>query len=182
MDTFWGIPAHPLLVHIPVVLVPLCAIGVIAMAAHRGIFQRLRWIILGLAAVSTVATFMASEAGESLERSVERTALVKTHAEAGDQFQAIMVLFFLVVAAMVGWDWLMQRGGKDANETRSVTLGNYRSQISILTRVAGVIAAIVASYFVIDVGHSGAKSVWDETKITTETERGGTPSGDSDDK
>jgi hypothetical protein len=32
MDTISGLPAHPLLVHIPVILIPVAAVGVIIMA------------------------------------------------------------------------------------------------------------------------------------------------------
>ena len=41
MKTFLGLPAHPLFVHLPAVLVPLATIGVIILAVRpRGLFFR----------------------------------------------------------------------------------------------------------------------------------------------
>jgi hypothetical protein len=43
VDTISGLPAHPLLVHIPVVLLPLAALGVVGMALRSSWHRRYRW-------------------------------------------------------------------------------------------------------------------------------------------
>ena len=43
MDNITGLPAHPLLVHIPVVLLPLAAIGVVFLIVRRTWYVRYRW-------------------------------------------------------------------------------------------------------------------------------------------
>jgi hypothetical protein len=48
MDTLFGLPAHPLLVHMPIVLIPLAAIGVVVMLIKPAWHQRYRWVVLGM--------------------------------------------------------------------------------------------------------------------------------------
>ena len=72
----FGLPAHPLLVHVPVVMVPLAALGAIA------IVVRPRWrrsagpIVLALAFVGGLGTQLAMMSGEDLQGAV-RTFLEK---------------------------------------------------------------------------------------------------------
>ncbi len=185
MDTLFGLPAHPLLVHIPVVLVPLCAIAVVAMALHRGTFVRLRWIVLGLTGVALVATLLAADAGESLVDSVKQSTTLDGHVEAGDQFRIIMIGFFLAVFAMVLWDWFQHRGavhdglapGTAAASSGATSSGGRSfsslATVSVALRAVALVAAVVATIFVVDVGHSGATSSWGNVKITSESQDGG---------
>ena len=46
MDTFFGIPAHPLFVHIPAVLIPLAAVGVVIMLVRPTWWERYKWATL----------------------------------------------------------------------------------------------------------------------------------------
>ena len=175
MDTLFGLPAHPLLVHIPVVLVPLCAVGVIVMALHRGTFARMSWVVLGLLGVSFVATVLAANAGEALQESVPDSAALSNHTSAGDQFQSIMFGFLVVVGAMVVWDWFQERKAKQSvspEETATAAPAPMGS-VSIALRVVAVIAAVASTYFVIDVGHSGAQASWGKVKISSTHGDGG---------
>ena len=49
MNSISGLPAHPLLVHLPVVAIPLAALGVVTMLVKPDWWQRYRWATLGLA-------------------------------------------------------------------------------------------------------------------------------------
>ena len=46
ITTLFGLPAHPLLVHIPIVLLPLVGIGAIAIACLRQARQRFGTAVL----------------------------------------------------------------------------------------------------------------------------------------
>ena len=67
MDTISGLPAHPLLVHIPVILIPVAAVGVIIMAIKPAWHRRYRWAVLALGLAATIGTILAANAGEGLE-------------------------------------------------------------------------------------------------------------------
>ena len=67
MDKLFGLPAHPFLVHVPVVLLPLTAIGVMVMAIRPAWHQRFRWAILATGAEGTLGIVLAASAGEQLE-------------------------------------------------------------------------------------------------------------------
>jgi uncharacterized membrane protein len=178
MDTLFGLPAHPLLVHIPVVLVPLTAVAIIAMAMHRPTMEKLRWIVLGLATVATAATLIAAEAGEALEHSVEESKLLETHTEAGDQFKIIMLVFFLVVAAFLLVDYFRSKNSAAGSANGTVVRASGNDPLSIGLRVLAVVAAVGATWFVVDVGHSGAQASWDDVKVKSGQEVGETDDGD----
>jgi hypothetical protein len=56
INTIFGLPAHPLLVHIPVALIPLCAIGAVVIAISPRWRQRIGWVVVVLAGVTVVAS------------------------------------------------------------------------------------------------------------------------------
>lgn len=150
MNTFFGLPAHPLLVHIPVVLIPLLTIGVIAIAVRPDWREKhLRWMaVLGLLVM--VATVAAASAGEYLEARVGDTPQLKTHTDLGGQTEAFMIAFGIVLALAALAQW---------RSAVTAKLARYVAPLVIVAAVAGT----VTSVWVTRTGHAGAKSVWDET-------------------
>ena len=73
-----GLPAHVLLVHIPVVLIPLGAAGAVAML-WPPVRRAIGWWVAGLLVIAGIATQLAIESGKSLREYVHRTALVRAH-------------------------------------------------------------------------------------------------------
>ena len=70
MDTFFGLPSHPLLVHAVTVLFPLAALGGIVIAISPSWREKIGWITVGLAGVGLVFTWLAKESGEALEEAL----------------------------------------------------------------------------------------------------------------
>jgi hypothetical protein len=68
VSTFNGLPAHALLVHFIVVLAPLTAVLAILCAVWPAARQRLVWLVLALALVTTGLTPLTTDAGEWLQR------------------------------------------------------------------------------------------------------------------
>src|SRR5689334_6984120 len=99
MNTIFGLPAHPLLVHIPVVLLPLAAIGVVFMTIKQSWHQRFRWAVLAIGAVGTIGAVLAANAGESLEHRIEAVdgreaaRAWRDHVEQGDTARTFALLF-----------------------------------------------------------------------------------------
>ena len=72
LDSLFGLPAHPFLVHIPVVLIPLGALGAVLMLWPR-LRRALGWWVCGIVVVAGIATQLAISSGQSLEDYVRET-------------------------------------------------------------------------------------------------------------
>ena len=66
-DTIFGLPVHALVVHAVVVLVPLCALGVVVCAISETWCERLATPVLVLLTVTVPAAFVAKLSGEELK-------------------------------------------------------------------------------------------------------------------
>lgn len=157
MNTFFGIPAHPLFVHLPVVLIPLASIAVVAMLIRPKWWDQFKWATLLVAGVGAFGAIISTGSGEQLEESVEGTAsrkLLHAHAEAGESARTMSVIFFVILlTAIVIVPWIKNR--------RASTPRWLASVVSALL----VLSAFAASWTIYDAGHSGAKSVWSQVKL-----------------
>lgn len=140
METFLGLPAHPLMVHAPIVLLPLAALGGIIMGFSSRFSVRFGPLVVAVAGVGVIAAGLAKLTGEAL---AENVRVSEDHVEAGDLLPFVALGFFILVLAL----WLLDRRGP-----RTVA-------ITILG-IAVILAAIVMTGWVVRVGHTGAESVW----------------------
>lgn len=140
-DTAFGLPLHPLLVHLPVVLLPLSAVAMVLLVLAPSLRQRLAvpaFVLVAAGALGTVAAMLSGTAF------VERVGDPGVHAQLGT---ALMVcsLFYLAIAG----GWLLWVGRADRRGTLPAALGWLSALLSV-----GIIALTVAT------GHSGASAVW----------------------
>jgi hypothetical protein len=84
LTDLFGIPAHPLVVHAAVVLLPLAAIGTVIVAAVPKARRHYAPVVFGIALLATAAVGLAQQSGESLEHRVTENALVEQHTEQGE--------------------------------------------------------------------------------------------------
>lgn len=68
----FGLPAHPLLIHAPVILIPVLSLALLAVSARPAWFERFGVPIGVLAVVSLAATFLAVGAGEAFREDRRR--------------------------------------------------------------------------------------------------------------
>jgi hypothetical protein len=154
-----GLPAHVLLVHLTVVLVPTAAALAVAQAWHPGIR---RWAgplgpLLSLAALVMVP--ITTSAGEWLQSRLRPTPLIQRHAELGDQLLPwVIALFALSLAA-----WFLDRRTTTEQpvERPVATVGTARVQLIVAVLVT--VAALGAVVQLVRIGDSGAKAVWTGT-------------------
>ena len=171
MDSIFGIPAHPFFVHVPVVLIPLAAVGVIIMTIRASWWERYKWAALAVAGVGAVGAVVAAGTGEELEEAVEDTAsrqLLRAHVEAGEVSRTVSILFFAVLLAgvvVLPW-WMKRRSNRagTANSAESIASGS-PTWLRRIVSIVLVLTALGASWTVYDAGHTGAKSVWSDVKI-----------------
>lgn len=170
IDKLFGLPAHPLFVHLPVVLVPIAGLMAIAFAIRPKWLDRFGWWLVVVAGVGALGAILAAGSGEALEESVRETALVEQHAEAGETAEFIAIAFFVVVLAIVAFRWWSRRsaarGGKDMARAGAV---------AVVTSVLLVVGGGSAAYAIADAGHQGAKATWEG-----EGDESGSDEGDHD--
>lgn len=159
LDKIFGLPAHPLLVHGAVVLVPLTALALIA-TGWRDAWRRAYYLPLTLLAVGgAVAAFLAKQSGEPLEESIRRAGKhVGDHPEQGDTAFVSAVLLAGALVLLYAW----QTWGESIRERLNLS-GRFRlgavSDNAVLW-AASLPVAVFAVYAMIAAGHSGATLVW----------------------
>ena len=157
MLSLLGLPAHPLVVHAAVVLLPLSAIGLVLVAVNPRWRRAYAPLVLVLSLISTVAIYWAQSSGEELEENVERTELVHEHTEKGETVLPWAIAIDAVAIALVASRKYDKLNGRNA------TIG--------LT-VLAVLVAAGGSWQLYQVGHSGAKAVWHDTNEENEGNEG----------
>jgi uncharacterized membrane protein len=168
MDKISGLPAHPLLVHVPVVLVPLAALGALAMAFWPWLRARIGWIVAGLAVLGGLGALLAASAGESLQESKPENAAISHHAELGDAAKMWGIIFAILVVVFVAGEWWLKRRAAagtatpsaDGSETAAPATTGWKKWALPALAVLTIASGAWATYSVIDAGHTGAKATW----------------------
>lgn len=156
MQTVNGLPAHVLLVHAIVVLLPLSA----ALLALTALWPTARRRLAGPNAILSVLVVVlvpiTTSAGEWLERRLTPDPLIRRHTELGDT--AIYAAIAVAVLAVVVW-WRQRESTGRTPAKRTFLAPASRVLTATLTVVAVVVAA-AAVYDVVRIGDSGAKASW----------------------
>jgi len=158
--TINGIPAHPLLVHAVVVLLPLAALGAIALAVRPSWRRKYSWPVLGLTIVGVGAVPLAQKAGEQLEAKLAGldNPLIARHADLGNDLLPFALGFLVAVVLLVVAGRLADREGTAAAETPDIPKTWRR--IAIVMSVLVVLAGVASTVQVVRIGDSGATAVW----------------------
>ncbi|MCU1380587.1 MAG: hypothetical protein JWN29_3570 [Acidimicrobiales bacterium] len=150
ISKLFGLPAHPLLVHIPIVLLPLVAIGTLAIAVVPAWRRRFGWVVVGMAVAALVGVQLALGSGEALEPHVERNAVLHRHTELASSLRPMALVLLVLVLALV----LIDR--------RSV---GPRWLVPVVA-VLAVLSGGVTTYRLAEVGHNGAKASWGDLNMS----------------
>lgn len=141
MDVF-GLPLHPLVVHGAVVLVPLAALGALAVVFSSWVRSRYGWLTVLVALAGAAAVLAARLSGPVLaeEMSIGGPAF-ETH-----QMWGMLAPYPAVALALL---------------LPAALLAENRSRVAWVLCVAlTAAAALAALVLVVLTGHSGATAVW----------------------
>jgi uncharacterized membrane protein len=147
----FGLPAHPLLLHVPVILVPLAGLAALALVTRPAWIERHGLPAGAVAVAATAATILTVGAGEAFREDrggggggpAGETARLNEHAESGDTLRILVILFTL---GFVGWMYTHRR--------------RLSGPASIALRVGVAALGIASIFFVIRTGHLGAELTW----------------------
>ena len=142
IDRAFDLPAHPLLIHVPLVFIPLLGLAAIAAAAT----DRYTTPVAIFAVVTLAFTLLAAGAGEAFLERTQRerpeladSATMQDHADAGDLLRfTVFALTFVLVGLLFAT----------------------RNPLRIVLRVLVVLIALVAIFYTVRTGHLGAKLAW----------------------
>ncbi len=160
LEKLFGLPAHPLLVHAPVVLVPLAGLIALVMAFKTAWLDKFGWWLVGLTGVGMIGGILAAGSGEGLEslQGEAENAAREDHFELGELARTLSIIFFLVVLAVVALRWYAKKKGGDTG-----AWGFIRSKVGgIVAAVLLVLSAGAATWTMAAAGHQGAKLAWCE--------------------
>jgi hypothetical protein len=161
-DQIGDMPLHPLVIHVPVLGIPLGLLLTLLFAFPRT-REWARWPLAVTALGSTAATWVALQSGEALEASLGITGgnpvgdLITQHEVLADQLFYIMLGFSVVVLLNV----FLVRTRPAADGSRRE--GGPAMPIRILLVVAMAAIGVVAFIWVARVGDLGARAVWNPT-------------------
>jgi|1186.fasta_scaffold763223_1 hypothetical protein len=176
--TIFGLPAHPLIVHATVVIVPLAAVAVLLHATWPRARARLGLVTPLAALTAVVLVPLSTSSGEQLEGTVGDSRLVQQHAGLAEGLLP-WTIGLLVVAVLL---WLRDR--RDAGRrTPGVTPERGPWPVVLAPVVIGVLAVVAflgTTQQVVRIGHSGAKAAW-QNVATSSHDQGRRGDGDGDD-
>lgn len=150
METLFDLPAHPLMVHLPVVAIPVLAIGAVIAVLHRPTRARYGSALMVLAVVAVVATFVAANSGAALADGLDYPeSQIGDHRDLGNTLRWFVLGLGVATLGHLGW----------VSTARGERLPSW---VSPAVRVLVVVFALLSLVWVIRTGHEGAKSVWEE--------------------
>jgi uncharacterized membrane protein len=160
MERVFGLPAHPLLVHAPVVLIPFGAIFSLVLMLRPKLRARVPlWLFPALCALFLTMTFLATQSGEQFDELLKGLAPIKRHQELAETTELLVAALFGIslVQAFIRWRASGSTNSEGKSSVRAL------QQMETLLSVAVPIVAIVATIWLIRTGHAGAEAVWEDT-------------------
>ncbi|GAA4619015.1 hypothetical protein GCM10023195_85800 [Actinoallomurus liliacearum] len=180
LSKLFGLPAHALFLHVPVVLVPILA-GVVIALAVRPVWRVRYGLAAGVFGIVTMAaTILTAGAGEKLrDERMQRMGrlrpggapaggpggaprqggggegnLLDRHAELGSQLRLLVLALVVLLVVLV----ILAR--YRALSTTEGLLAN--SVLGTVVAALAVVAAVVSAIWVVRTGHLGAEMTWHE--------------------
>lgn len=169
MDKLFGLPAHPFLVHIPIVLLPLAALGTVAIVVRRSWYHAYRWVVLAIAAAGTLGAVLAASAGEQLEGRItaiegpQAASGWEHHAELGETARNVALVYLVLLTAYVVIPWIVDRRRPTDSDSHASTDRTTASWLRPLLAALALIGGAASMVTIVQAGHTGSKSVWEDT-------------------
>ena len=147
MDELFGLPAHPLLVHFPVVAVPAFTLLALAMVFLPSFRDRFGKAVAAFGLLAALGTILAAQSGEAMAERWFNRELVQTHQSLGETLRILVLGLSVAVIGMV------------ANAKRSSSTG--KDPVSLFLSAGVLLLAVLSAIWTIRTGHEGARLTWE---------------------
>ena len=168
-----GLPAHILLVHFTIVVLPTAAAATVVSAAWPAARRRLGIVTPLIALIGLICVPISVSAGNWLFARVHHTPLILRHQKLAHGLLPWAIALFVVAVIEYAWFYLAtprpaaDRAGRGGSHAPSSPAPSSRMPTTpIITVVATVLALVVAAGTVVEVyriGESGSRAVWEHS-------------------
>jgi hypothetical protein len=156
-----GLPAHPLFVHVPVILIPLTVVAAIVVMFRPGWLEQYGIALSVASIVAMSSAFLTMQAGGALEDALnlhgEAARLISEHSQAAHILAIVYTAFTALL--IVSFAALRISNGRPTGLAIVDRLLAPPAVFATL-RVLVVVLALVAGFFTFRTGDLGAKAVW----------------------
>lgn len=161
-----GLPAHVLLIHVVVVLVPVAALLLVGQAWSRPVR---RWagiggplLSLGALVLVPVTTHAGYWLRNHLPTQLRTSAAVQKHAHLGAQLLPWVAAMFVLSVAV----WALGRRAAQAQQPVVLTPTAGTARLQLLVAVIATVVALGTLRQIYLIGDSGAQAVWHGAVVT----------------
>jgi hypothetical protein len=177
-----GLPAHPLFVHVPVILIPTVSVGGLVLALRHSWFERHSGWLCALTVFALAALNLTMNAGDALRGDLGLYGngtvanLISRHAHAAGVLRVFLIAFTAVFIVTVAIDRQSRAkvtgiGWIDAIAARALTALRSLEPLRVLLGLL----ALGCLYFVFLTGDLGARAVWQGRVHATQRSGAGLP-------
>lgn len=162
-DTFFGVPTHPLIVHAPIILIPLSAIASVVVLFRSSWRERTTVPFAIFALVMVALLYFARETGQAVRASGNVLGDVERHTELADQTFVLSIVWFVLAAVAAAVAWFGRENPPESSSaellsTAAVSIDTDR--IVLVLNVLATVALVVTTVWLVMTGHTGTESRW----------------------
>src|SRR3954471_16628229 len=165
-----GLPAHVLLIHLVVVLVPVAALVLIAQAWSRPIR---RWagvggplLCLGALVMVPVTTHAGRWLRDHINPELAASAAVRKHVALGTQLLPWVIAMFVLSVAVFLLDRMTREAKKPVVLAPAAGTAGALAIVQIVVALLATVAAVGSIVQTVRIGDSGAQAVWKGSVVT----------------
>lgn len=147
LDTFRGLPVHALVVHAVVVLVPLCALGLVVIAVVPRWRPRFGLLVVLGTTAALACIPVATASGKNLQKRIHASGVIERQISHHRQLGQQVIWFVLVMWVLAVALYLVDRAGRTG-------------AVALVVAVLAALAGLAATAQVVRAGEAGSTAVW----------------------
>jgi uncharacterized membrane protein len=151
LETFLGVPLHPLLIHTAVVFVPLLIIAALVYALVPELRGRVGWLLVGLAVLAPLCALASKLSGDAFRARMVRRHLTSPQGLALIDGHRHLGTILVYVVAGLGVVSLLLVLLPAARQNKAVSL-------ALVVLAVGL--SVASGYYVFRTGDTGAHIAW----------------------
>ena len=167
MERFLDLPAHPMFVHAPLVLLPLTSMVAFLFMFKADWRHKFRWQLALSSLIVFIFILLAESSGEAFDKATKGLTPIDEHAELANTTKFLTFGFLVLTFVAIAVSRTKRSAPPDDRTTSSddhttavaTSAHSLSKVVSIVTALVGVLATI----WMIRTGHEGAKAVWKGT-------------------